>query len=214
MKGTTLRDLALDRVNPTAIWGRVPLLLIQATSNALTQAFLFDTPKAPLTDTTQHKMGMDAEELNDYCLPSAVVIPVRKGHRNSFSDVIVGRASNCDIRLNDKSVSKVHAYMRPPADPMGTWLIWEPAPSTNGTFVDGLRLDPFPAKADAGPRAETGTLARVAPGRKIRFGGVETLFLDGEGLSQTLEYAMSLWEANALDWMEHDTTRLPPPSFD
>lgn len=218
MKGTTLRELALNRVNVVAAWGRCPLLLIQATTNELTAPFLFDTPEdVELVETSEFQTGVNANDLNSYCLPESVVIPVRKTHRNSFDDVIVGRATNCDIRLSDRTVSKVHAYLKPPADPSGVWLLWEPTASTNGTYVDGMRLDPM-ARRDAQSSETTKTfIYRIAPGRKLRFGTVECLFLDSVGLDQTLEYAMELWNANGLDWEErytegkHPTDKYPRP---
>jgi uncharacterized RDD family membrane protein YckC len=66
---------------------------------------------------------------------------------------LVGRSRSCDVRLREDSVSRLHAAF--------TWhdgrLVLEDLGSSNGTYVNGVRLaDPI----------------RVGPGDAIRFGGV------------------------------------------
>jgi hypothetical protein len=67
----------------------------------------------------------------------AQVILLAKSDRNPFQQMItVGRSPNNDIALRDKTVSKLHAYF---IERKGGWLLYDQG-STNGTFVDGLRV--------------------------------------------------------------------------
>jgi len=77
-----------------------------------------------------------------------------KSRRNPFAGMItVGRASNNDIQLLVSSVSKFHASFTSLA---GSWTVTDQN-ATNGTFVDGKRLE---------SRAQ----AFVADGSQIGFG--------------------------------------------
>ena len=53
--------------------------------------------------------------------------------RVNKSDILIGRASECDIHIEDKQVSRFHASLR--FAPDGVWLL--DMDSTNGTLVDG-----------------------------------------------------------------------------
>lgn len=68
--------------------------------------------------------------------------------------LVVGRHPSCDVAINDKQVSSKHAELR--AGPDGRWTVVDKA-STNGTFVDGVRLEP------AAPQA-------LPDGTSVRFG--------------------------------------------
>ena len=50
---------------------------------------------------------------------------------------IVGRGSNCDVILEDDSVSRHHARIY--QDPFGRWIV-EDLESRNGVLVDGQRI--------------------------------------------------------------------------
>jgi pSer/pThr/pTyr-binding forkhead associated (FHA) protein len=50
--------------------------------------------------------------------------------------VVVGRASSCDVRLADRSVSRRHAQLRRQDD---GWRVVDLL-STNGTFLNGRRI--------------------------------------------------------------------------
>jgi cysteine desulfurase/selenocysteine lyase len=54
------------------------------------------------------------------------------------SDILIGRASECDIHLDDKQVSRFHASLRVSAD--GIWLL--DMDSMNGTLIDGQPIPP------------------------------------------------------------------------
>lgn len=68
--------------------------------------------------------------------------------------VLIGRAPECDIRLDDVAASARHALITKRGR---HWLV-EDLDSSNGTFVDGVRID--------GSR-------RVNPGQRIKIGRTE-----------------------------------------
>lgn len=97
--------------------------------------------------------------------PQMYVIPVAKRVQDQFSDQIwVGRESVCDVWLPMSSVSKLHARIVSHA---GALEIMDTR-STNGTFVNDVRL---------------GTLPVVLHNQdRVRFGPVEVVFYTPEGL--------------------------------
>ncbi len=91
------------------------------------------------------------------------IMPVRKSSRNPYSDRIsVGRAKTCDIILPSPHVSKLHAHIMPNGD--GTFDLRD-ASSANGTFRNGVRLKPDER-------------VHLKPGDKLRFGWLDTQYLD------------------------------------
>jgi pSer/pThr/pTyr-binding forkhead associated (FHA) protein len=57
------------------------------------------------------------------------------------NQLVIGRKTAADIRVRDPSVSGRHAQLFPPAKESGDWLLADLG-STNGTFVNGTRLEP------------------------------------------------------------------------
>jgi hypothetical protein len=103
----------------------------------------------------------------------AVVFDVKKepGKPNAFSmGVTIGRIDTNDIRLDDASVSRFHAWLQ--EDGKG-WLLCD-ADSKNGTFVDGKRL----AANEKAP---------VKDKAKLKFGEVEVTFLEVDALIAMME---------------------------
>lgn len=97
------------------------------------------------------------------------IVPVgkRRGAESAFLDrVSVGRATNTDIVLRHKTVSKYHGYFS--ADESGGHYLVD-AGSKNGTTLDGKTVEPRVSVA-------------LAPGARIIFGSVETIFVDPESL--------------------------------
>lgn len=81
---------------------------------------------------------------------------------NAFSMMVtVGRASNNDIDLKEKGVSKFHAYLRQEG---GRWTITD-AGSSFGTVVQGRTLEP---RTERAPLA-TGDEVRLGPGIRMVF---------------------------------------------
>lgn len=70
--------------------------------------------------------------------PSSTVFFLEKSSRNPFGSMItVGRATNNDVVIPLKTVSKMHAYFMSASGP--TWKLTDQH-SANGTFVDDLKL--------------------------------------------------------------------------
>jgi uncharacterized RDD family membrane protein YckC len=76
--------------------------------------------------------------------------------------VVVGRSRSCEVRLQEDSVSRLHAAF--------VWrdvsLFLEDLGSSNGTFVNGRRID---------------APCRVQPGDVVRFGALKGTIVGGEG---------------------------------
>jgi pSer/pThr/pTyr-binding forkhead associated (FHA) protein len=53
---------------------------------------------------------------------------------------VLGRARTCDVTVDDPSVSRQHAELRPEGE---GWLVADLG-STNGTFVNGRRIQTAP----------------------------------------------------------------------
>ena len=66
------------------------------------------------------------------------------GSRYALSDspVVIGRASDCDIRINDHSVSRRHARVQPSAE--GYYAV--DLQSTNGTYVNDVPASMYKLK--------------------------------------------------------------------
>src|SRR5262249_15244888 len=101
---------------------------------------------------------------NDRARP--LVLAVRK-KKSVFADMItVGRASNNDVVVRARGVSKFHAFFRVQA---GHAELAD-AGSRNGTWIGRLRL---PSK---------GSASAVKSGDSVRFGSLEFRFLDAAAL--------------------------------
>jgi hypothetical protein len=101
---------------------------------------------------------VDGEELE--------IHPLAKKPGASFPDrITIGRTSNNDIALNEHSVSRLHAYLKFDGQ---RWLVAD-AGSKNGTWLDGLRLD---------PRREMSIRSRSL----VRIGDIELTFYNANDL--------------------------------
>ena len=100
--------------------------------------------------------------------PMAAV--VEKTRENVFkARITVGRTGNNDLKLDDPSVSRFHAWLEPSGD---AWVLVD-AGSRNGTFVSGRRLA---ARAPA----------RLANAAAVRVGGVPLTFFTEQGFLEFL----------------------------
>ncbi len=99
-----------------------------------------------------------------------VFVEVIKGAASAFPfGVTIGHAENNDVVLTHRQVSRFHAYIK--EGPTGRALV--DAESTNGTYLDGVRLAP--------------TKATPLPGEaRISFGGVEVTYLEPPQLAARL----------------------------
>lgn len=98
--------------------------------------------------------------------PDSLVRALAKSDRNPFSDLItVGRSANNDVVIDSVEVSKVHAWIR--TDEARVTICDQG--STNGTFVDGVRLE---------PRVDH----TLRPGARVKLGTVECLYATADEL--------------------------------
>jgi hypothetical protein len=176
------RSLVKDELEDLATFTRVhphPALVIDPVGS--TQGGLrIDTPDQPYytggADETHSTMIPDLDLVgsstdvllavdphatsvaSDELLPDTQIEWLLKSDRNPFGALItVGRAANNDIIVDQATISKVHAIFTKTA---GGWFVAD-SNSSNGTFVDGVRLPASEKRAlDDG--------AEVRLGREIR----------------------------------------------
>jgi len=99
--------------------------------------------KTGLTDPHANRMELAMGLGTD---PELEIIPLRKLEDGIFQDKIgVGRTRNNDIVIPYARVSKFHAYFTWNED-RSEFYLTDPG-STNGTFLNGVRLSPNGAKA-------------------------------------------------------------------
>jgi diguanylate cyclase (GGDEF)-like protein len=129
-------------------------------------------PSDPLAHTQICSSPCLADECDAAIAPaSAYLIMVAGGipgtmFRLTEQFASFGRAAHCTHQLHDITVSRVHAFVS--IDSMGQFYIRDEG-STNGTFVNGMRLTPRHPKAiQDGDRVQLGTavilkLVRLGP---------------------------------------------------
>jgi hypothetical protein len=72
---------------------------------------------------------------------SSKVFKVIKKGTNSFQgNINIGRTSNCDVAINNPTISKFHAFLARDIK-SGSYYIID-ADSTNGTYVNDMKLNP------------------------------------------------------------------------
>jgi pSer/pThr/pTyr-binding forkhead associated (FHA) protein len=101
-------------------------------------------------------------------LVKAGIHPDNWSFRLDRDTLIIGRNTNCDIRIDDISVSRYHARIE---HSKGKWYIADQT-STNGTYINDKRI----AKADIGD------------GDVLRVGRISLLFVKGTGTAPNLEW--------------------------
>lgn len=169
MSGINYVDMArtMSRAQFAAAW-KHPFIVFGRLSETTEPEF---RPRAPgsvgylTVDSPQQDSSttLDQPATDGAPQPIGAVLPVVKSTRNPYSDrIAVGRSRSNDIVLLSPQVSKLHAHLLPSAD--GSWDLRD-AGSSNGTFHFGVRL-----------RSEE--RVRLVFGDTIRFGVLETRFLD------------------------------------
>jgi hypothetical protein len=123
------------------------------------------------TDIRHFDGGGDAPD--EEARPGAMrYVPLTRNSNSPYTDrITVGRTSNCDVVLKDRSISKLHALFWP-APVVHGWAVSD-ARSANGTWVNDKRLEPLAREA-------------LKPGDHIRLGEVETRFIDAGLLYEML----------------------------
>jgi len=127
---TRLEDTpAHDTVRPMTVAELI------ASSKRLRMTDPIPTPGSSSSPTVQ---GDETSREQLAMTPSSSVFFLEKSSRNPFGSMItVGRATNNDVVLPFRTVSKMHAYFMSVSGP--TWRLTDQH-SANGTFVDGLRV--------------------------------------------------------------------------
>ena len=123
------------------------------------------TPGSSTSPTVQGDLKANAPQA---VTPSSTVFFLEKSSRNPFGSLItVGRATNNDIVLPLRTVSKMHAYFMGSSGP--AWKVTDQH-SANGTFVDGFKLP-------------GGSGANLSDNAHIAFGAdAQCRFLEPKGL--------------------------------
>jgi pSer/pThr/pTyr-binding forkhead associated (FHA) protein len=102
---------------------------------------------------------------------STMLTPVQRKPESFLDQVTIGRASTCDLVLDDPSVSNVHAHFELGADGRATGLV--DLGSSNGTHVEGRAIVPH-------------VLVPLGRGDCIRLGQSVFYFLDHAGVALLL----------------------------
>ncbi len=105
---------------------------------------------------------------------STWVMPVARSPTSEHAFISVGRIDGNDVVLPDVTVSKFHALVR---DVDGYQVLLD-GDSHNGTFVNDVRV--------AGRRSGSPPVP-LRNGDAVRFGSVQTTYVDGNGLQALLK---------------------------
>jgi pSer/pThr/pTyr-binding forkhead associated (FHA) protein len=128
-----------------------------------------DSRRPAADDTPAYDFSRNAFKL---VYEPCFVMPIRKQRRGARvlgEQITIGRARNHDIVLRHASVSKFHAFF----DITESGELWlRDAGSKNHTLVEGTRI------------AEGGV--RPRPGDVVRFGTVDTVYVDADTLFRLL----------------------------
>ncbi len=104
--------------------------------------------------------------------PGHLIFPVPRTGTGPFAQwVAVGRLPTSQIRINEESISKLHALFRQES---GHYVVSDGG-SKNGTFINEVVV----------PRYDRGDPVPVKSGDRLRFGAVAFLFLSAEHLWQS-----------------------------
>jgi len=157
-------DSALDGERLREAFGDAFLLLDSDVVRPVSEAALQRTAVMNIHSTQQ---GTRLEDL--------LVFAVRKSVRNFEPVITLGRSASCDLVIAHPSVSARHALFIV----TGHCVALYDAGSTNGTTING---DPVPLRSDAKPLPLT-------PLSRLRFGSVETTYLDADRLCALIGFA-------------------------
>ena len=127
-------------------------------------------PTGPaMTEVTLDRLDEPGSE-HTACV-SLLAYPLLRTGRSVGHLITVGRTSNNDVVIPDVSVSRFHAFVKPPDD--GRFQIQD-ASSKNGTTVNGTSV----------PAQGHGPAVDLKSGDNVRLGQVELTFLSAEALRE------------------------------
>jgi hypothetical protein len=133
----------------------------------------FRRPKN-VSSTEVHLLDVDAEVAERTAGVSVEIVPIRNSQNSLTHLITVGRAANNDVAITDISVSRFHAFFK--RSPSGGLQLHD-AGSSNGTVVNGFSV----CTKEAGPAMD------VLAGDSIRFGQVDSTYLDAAALRSFIE---------------------------
>ena len=145
--------------------GDPPAVLLQDAAVGSFRPLRSDDPRETLFRSSDS--GFDAEEEfggNPAPLPKAVaymVFPIRSNTDPSQARLMLGCDDGCDVQINDRSVSRNHAWI----ERRGGEYFIEDNDSTISTYVNGALIQP-------------GEPFKLVPSDQLTLGTVDLIFLD------------------------------------
>jgi diguanylate cyclase (GGDEF)-like protein len=130
---------------------------------------------APEDETMAVSAVRSSQEVSRPVTQQRTVVKILSGHEAgrvhlmTGDELVVGRAANCDLRIDDSSLSRQHCRIR---KTNGVYFV-EDLESRNGTQVDGMRIK-------APVRLEDGALIQLAATTIIMFSHQEDLEVQAE----------------------------------
>ena len=160
--------LAFEKITQTAyVRADPPAVLLQDAAIGSFEALQGGEPGETVFRSAKSgfDVGGDGADLGP--LPKDVaymVIPLHAPGSPERNRLLVGCDEDCDIRINDTSVSRKHAWI----ERRGNEYQVTDNDSTVATFVNGTRLVP-------------GKPRQLTPSDQVTFGTVDLIFLDADG---------------------------------
>jgi pSer/pThr/pTyr-binding forkhead associated (FHA) protein len=155
-----------------------PILLIRSSKRHPHSRSVFDTPDPRLSSQDTSQSSDEQSSLDYYLDPEALVVLVSKTTRNAFTHMVtIGRASDNDIVVADKTLSKVHGWFLPPSQASGDKESWcyVDNNSTNGTKINKHQI--LPQRP-----------AHLNYGDEFVMGDLRLLFLSKENILDLVDY--------------------------
>lgn len=101
-------------------------------------------PTGKLAVRSDAVAGVAAPEVPTQLNPARLVIEVNGVRHPLVSNLIIGRGSSADLRINDPGVSREHARISVSGDPTNPKIMIDDLGSTNGLVINGVRTTQAP----------------------------------------------------------------------
>lgn len=112
-------------------------------------------PTGKLMVTSEAVAGVDAPSVQPQARPARLVLEVNGVRHPLVADLVIGRGSTADLRINDPGVSREHARISVSGNPDNPTIVIDDLGSTNGLLVNGVRATH--AQLSDGSRIEIGS---------------------------------------------------------
>lgn len=97
-------------------------------------------PTGKLTVASEAVAGVDTPEVPTFIRQASRLVLEVNGVRHPLvTDLVIGRGSTADLRINDPGISREHARISVGGDPGNPQITIDDLGSTNGLLVDGAR---------------------------------------------------------------------------